>query len=405
MRLGGRAVLVLLVAVLASGGIARADEQQTPPNVLLVITDDQRYDGMEVMPRTERAFGERGTAFTNAYVTTPLCCPSRASIFTGQYAHNHGVWDNHDPSELDQSTTWPLALHRAGYTTAIFGKYLNRWPQGAVPEGFDEAKITADTGSDRNTMRRARRFLDTAPEPWALVVGFHAGHEPWDAWSRYEPVGDSPLYPWEFDLADKASVVRDWPHLTERQGRWRWRAQRRELIPADRRAAELARTAGGDALSMFLSDNGYLMGEHQVGGKLWPYMESVHVPMYARGPGFAPGSVSDALVANIDLAPTIYGITGVEPLVPQDGRSLLAGTERDWLLLEGPSQREVLGKPWEKWNGYLSLDREYVRWAGGWVEDYDLGSDPWRLEAENTADPAIDALLDEAATCWAAACP
>ena len=93
------------------------------------MTDDQRVDDMDVMPKTRRLIGRRGVTFQRALATFPLCCPSRATYLTGQYAHNHGVRDNHAPNGgvtvFDDTVTVPLALQEDGYTTAFFGKYMN----------------------------------------------------------------------------------------------------------------------------------------------------------------------------------------------------------------------------------------------------------------------------------------
>jgi len=100
---------------------------------LLILSDDQRHDTMDYMPRTKaRIFGE-GISFPNAYITTPLCCPSRSSILTGMYAHKHGVRLN--PISL-QKETFVQQLKKAGYFTGQVGKYLNSWDGSVRPE-FD----------------------------------------------------------------------------------------------------------------------------------------------------------------------------------------------------------------------------------------------------------------------------
>lgn len=96
-----------------------------PPNVLIVMTDDQRAQGtMQVLPRTRAWLEDNGVTFSNAYSTTPLCCPARASVFSGRYAHNHGVTSNFDATPLDQSQTIQALLQRRGYQTAMVGSTL-----------------------------------------------------------------------------------------------------------------------------------------------------------------------------------------------------------------------------------------------------------------------------------------
>ena len=124
-----------MLALLALPGAAHAR-----PNILIVMTDDQAARGtMDVMPRTTRLIGERGTAFREAHATTPSCCPSRASFFTGRYVHNHRVTSNtaSAPARLSarRSSTSSSA---SGYRTALFGKYLNGWPFGKPLPYFDD---------------------------------------------------------------------------------------------------------------------------------------------------------------------------------------------------------------------------------------------------------------------------
>ena len=122
--------------------LAIANDAYAAPNILFIVTDDQELQGtMAVMPSTAKWFknGDSGsgitggTEFANGSVTTPLCCPSRASIFSGRYAHNHGVHKITEPQNLDQSTTLQRYLQQAGYRTGIFGKFLNDWDVTGQP--------------------------------------------------------------------------------------------------------------------------------------------------------------------------------------------------------------------------------------------------------------------------------
>ncbi|MBA3429894.1 MAG: sulfatase-like hydrolase/transferase, partial [Actinobacteria bacterium] len=118
------------------------------PNILIILTDDQRATGtMWVMPKTRAIFGSGGTRYNNAVATTPLCCPSRASIFSGRYAHNHGVVSNASAGALNQDLTIQAQLRRAGYRTAVAGKFLNGFPSS--PPHFD-----------RWAVHRGRRYFD-----------------------------------------------------------------------------------------------------------------------------------------------------------------------------------------------------------------------------------------------------
>ncbi|MDQ3752257.1 MAG: sulfatase [Actinomycetota bacterium] len=147
-------MLVMIPALWLVQWAITKNRPQERPNVLMFLTDDQPSQSMHVMPKTTGWFGQSSTRFTNSFVTTPLCCPARASIFTGRYSHNHGVASNFvakQVTDLDQRTTFQHHLDRAGYRTALFGKYLNAWPLERRPPYFDEWAIfthsaTADYG-------------------------------------------------------------------------------------------------------------------------------------------------------------------------------------------------------------------------------------------------------------------
>lgn len=134
------------MAVIAVREVGRGDQPPPPesregrPNILIILTDDQRAEGtMGVMPKTVRIMGDGGTRYSNGVVTTPLCCPSRASIFSGQFVHNHGVGVERTGVTLrkfDTEATMPAQLQAAGYKTAIAGKYLNGWRR--KPPNFDK---------------------------------------------------------------------------------------------------------------------------------------------------------------------------------------------------------------------------------------------------------------------------
>jgi len=134
-------MLALIPALWAVQWAVTKSRSQERPNVLMFLTDDQPLPSLSALPKTTAWFGRSSTRFTNSFVTTPLCCPSRASIFTGRYSHNHGVVTNSDVEQvtgLDQHTTFQYHLDRAGYRTALFGKYLNSWELERRPPYFDE---------------------------------------------------------------------------------------------------------------------------------------------------------------------------------------------------------------------------------------------------------------------------
>ena len=136
-----RVRLALALAVL----LVLAPAAQARPNILVLETDDQTVADMSVLPKTRALIGDRGATFTNSFVNYSLCCPSRSTLYTGQYAHNHGVLSNNLPTggftRLDTSNWLPLWLQAAGYRTMHVGKFLNGYGRDApptVPPGFDD---------------------------------------------------------------------------------------------------------------------------------------------------------------------------------------------------------------------------------------------------------------------------
>ena len=141
------------------------------------------------------------------------------------------------------------------------------------------------------------------------------------------------------------------------------------------------RSETSNTLALFTSDNGFMWGEHELESKGWPYQESIKVPLYIRWPGHvAAGAVDHRLVANIDIAPTIFDAAGVKPGYTVDGRSLLGRYSRPWLLIEWPSEA-VHGIP--PWWSYVDAKRRYINWSDGWHEYYDNATDPWQMNASN----------------------
>src|SRR6185503_16482028 len=138
--LGALAALSLLAAgpAAAPPATGAAKSEAARPNLVLVLTDDQTLESLRVMPQTRHLVGDAGTTFANAFVSYPLCCPSRATLLTGQYAHNHGVRGNNPPGggvgALDADETLPVWLQRAGYYTAHVGKYLNGYGESVPPD-------------------------------------------------------------------------------------------------------------------------------------------------------------------------------------------------------------------------------------------------------------------------------
>jgi arylsulfatase A-like enzyme len=429
------AVLLALTSAWASQPEthARAAARRRPPNIVIFITDDQRADGtLEAMPETVRWFARRGTSFVNAYATTPVCCPSRASFFTGRYAHNHGVRTNApgQVENLDQATTIQSYLQRAGYSTGIVGKYLNGWPLSEPPPSFDlfahcKCRYYFSTFNVNGVNHevygyntdfiadQSIEFLEsmeaTDKKPWFLLVSTKAPHRPSTPASRYAqaPVSKFELNPahLEEDRDDKPAYVQDDELNVQEADRFR-RKQLRSLMSVDDVVDEVF-TAMGEmrerrkTLAFFASDNGVMWEEHGISGKGVPYTPAIRIPLLMRWPRHVARGVEDTrLVANIDVARTVLDAANVAPDFRMDGISLLRRGTRDRLLIEmfGSNNRPDL-----KWASTVSTDYQYIEYFAGdspdptFHEYYDLIGDPWQLtnlfgDGDASNDPSISDL-------------
>ena len=455
------AILLALASLTALTGAAPARSRsgageqaarKRPPNILLIVTDDQRDTPLWDMPATRRYFQKAGVDYTNAFVTTPLCCPSRSSIMTGRYVHNHGVYSNGLGARLDTSTTIQRYLDRAGYRTALIGKFLNSWGTWKPPQFWDrfayflpwgnkyygasfnvdgkireELKAHSNRFMARYSERLLREFERNDDAPWFMYVAPKAPHTPFkpapgDARADVRGFKGNPAVN-ETALEDKPPWIRSCPHHCGDffEGRLDAKRQQRTLLSVDDLVRDVFRRMdrlGEDreTLAFFMSDNGYMWGEHGAIGKGQPYEQSVRIPLYVRWPGhLKAGTKDDRLVANIDIAPTILQAAGIQPSHTVDGHDLLTDTERDYLLLESLARGEN-----SRWGSIRTATERYTEYYYGAAQEYpafrefyDLSQDPWELdnllyskqeEAETLA-AELAALLDAAKTCAGTACP
>jgi arylsulfatase A-like enzyme len=405
------------------------------------MTDDQRAQGtMDVMPNTRQWFEDGGVRFPNAFATTPLCCPSRASVFSGRYTHNHGVRNNDLANVLDQRFTIQAYLKAAGYKTGIFGKYFNAWNLFQDPEWYDDFAIsTAGYSPARYNVQgtistitqyatsyirdHAVRFIQESEAsdatPWLLNVHPTAPHSPFTPDAAYAGASVPPFVPppTETDKRDKlpGNQADNISLATIEADRAN---QLRTLMSVDDMVQTIFETldAAGETsntLAIFMSDNGYFWGEHGLGAKGDPYDAAVRLPMYLRWPGqVIPGSTDNRLVANVDLAPTIAAaVGGLAPGLPMDGRNLLDPLQNRTRLL---TEHEHGG-----WAALRTLTSLYIESYSGddrritHREYYDLLSDPDELEnlladgnpSNDPATPALSAQLSADRDCAGADCP
>jgi arylsulfatase A-like enzyme len=410
---------------------------------------------MPSLPQTERLIGRAGLTFRNSIVSESQCCPSRATLLTGEYAHNHRVLDTNPPfggfGAFRPRQSLAVWLRRAGYDTALVGKYLNGYGRARprqVPPGWSDwhgllgpsvYRFFGFATNDGGTVHRhpgryetdtltgiAERFLRRRarnPRPfflWLTYVAPHVG-DPVDPFS-VRPHGAtvaSPLFRNAFlgarmprspafdeaDVSDKPRAIRRRAPIAPWQAariEATWRTRQQALGSVDEgvvRVMRALRETGRlrHTLVIFTSDNGFLLGEHRVrSGKVLPYEPSIRVPLLMRGPGVPAGRTSGQLVWNGDLAPTILRATGARPAWVPDGESLWPfirhpGRSRDRAVeLEGPPVSN--GDPTPLFTGVRTRRYVYVEWAKtGERELYDLRRDPDELR--NLASrPAVRAL-------------
>jgi arylsulfatase A-like enzyme len=405
------------------------------------------------MPNTIAELAGSGVTFTNAYVTTPLCAPSRASILTGSYAHRTGVYTNGGTDVFDDSSTIAVWLQRAGYRTGLIGKYMNRynklWPSGGtpyVPPGWTEwngmsrvayydyvivepngqggyvTQQYGDATSDYLTdvlREKAKDFITravAAQKPFFLYLAFKAPHSPWIPAPRHAGMLDA-LPPWrppsydEADVSDKPMWLRDTPLLTPPQQAHidRSRIRQLETLQAVDEAIggstrfgivgimEHLRNLGvaDNTVVIFMSDNGLYWGEHRLQKKRDPYDEDIRTPLLVWFPKLGPRRRVEArVVLNIDIAPTLAELAGIDPPIVRDGESflhLIDDTARNWrtdFLTEGWPR----GHPWATVNQWPWKYTEIPVTLGSAssaveTELYDLLADPYEL-TNIASDPA-----------------
>ena len=446
-----RPILVLsrLVVLTWAGMLLTSDTVRAEPaarNVVFVLSDDHRYDFMGFMPEAPEfletpamdRMAREGAHLANAFVSTSLCSPSRASVLTGQYMHHHRVVDNQRPVPAG-TTFFPQYLQQAGYATAFFGKWHMGHENDDPRPGFGHwvsfpgqgtyfdpllningkrqqfKGYTTDVLTDQ-ALRWLRELREPA-KPFFLYLAFKAVHYPFQPAPRHDQrYADKPIaYPetmanTEQNYQTQPRWVRERRYSIHGIDHMETGAFDQDPVPDfDELYRNYAETVHGldenlgrllayldesglsrNTLVIYMGDNGFELGEHGFYDKRDAFEESIRVPMLAYAPGMIrPGTKVTEMVQNIDVAATV--MEACEVPVPNsakmDGRSFLP-------LLQGrtvPWRDHLLYEYHWEWNFpatpttlAIRMDRyKYVFYHGVWDDNgfYDLETDP--LERHN----------------------
>jgi N-acetylglucosamine-6-sulfatase len=449
---------LLLVVVFVVGGFALPSAQSeveeaqatTRPNIILILADDLDVESASHMPNLQSLLVDQGTEFSNAFVSYSVCCPSRASILRGQYAHNHGVLHNDTPgggfkkfhNVGDEKSTIATWLEGGDYRTVLLGKYFNGYgsktdSERYVPPGWGEWYAKLDAGyydyqlnengrvvsyGDRKQdyytdvlAGKARKYVRSASDdssPFFMYLAPATPHGPFEPAPRHRGANlnvETPKLPSfdEADVSDKPTWVRRLPRLgsaDEKKINETYAKRLRMLLSLDEMVAGLIeelRATGQleNTYIFFTSDNGFHLGEHRLSlTKKTPYEEALRVPLLVRGPGVPAGGSVDQMTLNTDFAPTFADLARVPAAEFVDGRSLtplLDGTSpetwRSAFLLESwpsPDSRNLT------YTGIRTETYKYIEHASGARELYDLQDDPYELDSiPPSAEPALIANL------------
>lgn len=377
-------ILAVALVILIASAVRIASNMRLfkdSPNIVIILADDMDNSLMPLMQKTNELIGDQGAVFSNYFITTPLCCPSRASMLRGQYAHNTDILENTPGFARffklnEEEDTLPVWLYEAGYRTALFGKYLNNYPvnagQNYIPPGWTDWGVFLGTNyegdyfynynmNDNGTLvkygdapedystdvirDKSLQFIKDSVEegsPFFLFMSVYAPHGPATPAPRHSDLYNDLTYPHspsfgEDDISDKPEIIRA---LTETGDEFDvddanifFQTRARSLQAVDELVEQVVGTLEqngqlDNTFIFFMSDNGFHLGEHRIpSGKGTAYEEDIRVPLMVRGPGIEPGTQIVKMSANIDLAPTIAEITSIDTPDFVDGRSFLP-----WLL-------------------------------------------------------------------------
>ncbi|MGD8413450.1 MAG: sulfatase [Candidatus Latescibacterota bacterium] len=407
--------------------------QTARPNIIFILTDDQRWDALGFAgnsairtPEMDRLALE-GIYFENAFVTTPICAASRASILTGLYERTHQyTFGQGDIGQPYMDASYPVILRKAGYYTGFYGKFGVQYPgfSSLFDEGenYDRDDALKDrrgyfyktVGQDtvhltRYTGQKAIDFIESAPsdEPFMLSLSFSAphAHDPAELQYFWSPEFDTVYQHWEAPsalLGDDVffDALPEYVKSGENRKRWFWRFDTPEkyqhsvkgyyrmISEVDAEIGKIRAALRENGLEentviVLVGDNGYFMGERQLAGKWLMYDNSLRVPLILYDPRVERGTRSADLALNIDVAPTLADLAGINPPGSWQGVSLLSKelNDREEFLIEHLWQVTFI-PPSE---GIRTTRWKYFRYINDpeHEEMYDLENDP--MEMSNLA--------------------
>lgn len=429
---------ILLIFILFAFSIKasnKVDNNSTKKNIIFILSDDHRYDAMSFMGKYDflktpnmDMLAKKGAHFQNAFVSTSLCSPSRASILTGQYVHKHGVVDNQSPVK-ETLTYFPQYMQKMGYETAFIGKWHMGENQGNdnPRKGFDkwisfkgqgeyfdpvlniDGKRSVHKGyiTDILTDLAIEWMNKKRDKPFFLYLSHKAVHAMFEPAEQDSGKYDNVKIVYPDNMANTKENYKGKPRwVKEQRNSWHGvdymyynelkfddflKRYCETLISLDRSIGKIVKFTKDKGIEnntvlLYMGDNGFVFGEHGLIDKRHMYEESIRVPLLAYAPGMIkPGSKIPQLVQNIDIAPTILDIAKIEKPKNMDGHSFLPimkGENIPWdydLYYEYYWERAFPQTPTTF--GVRTSKYKYIYYYGVWdtEELYDIQSDPTEM--------------------------